>query len=95
MRRLMPAALAAAATGGMPHCADPRALYGEYVTDVYQAGDDARSVTELSRLIKSAAPLKDLTVLQAQIAAEIRGILTASQTQPSAAVTGPTADSVP
>jgi hypothetical protein len=95
MRRLMPAALAAAATGGMPHCADPRALYGEYVTDVYQAGYDARSVTELSRLIKSAAPLKDLTVLQAQIAAEVRGILTASHPQPSAAATAPTADSMP
>jgi hypothetical protein len=92
MRRLMPTALAAAATGGMPHCADPRALYSEYVTHVYQAGYDARSVTELNELIKSAAPLKDLTALQAQIAAEVRGILTASHPQPSAVAT---ADSMP
>jgi hypothetical protein len=54
---------------------------GEYVTDVYQAGYDAPSLTELSGLIHAAAPLKSLTALQAQIAAEVRRVLAASHAQ--------------
>jgi hypothetical protein len=69
LRKLTPAALAAA-KAPPPRCADPGALYGQYVTAVYVAGDNAHSATTTSGLLKAAAPLKDLKTVQAQLTAE-------------------------
>jgi len=69
LRKLMPAALAAA-KAPPPRCADPGGLYGQYVTAVYVAGDNAHSATGTSGLLKAAAPLKGLKTVQAQLTAE-------------------------
>jgi hypothetical protein len=75
MGQLMPAALAAAAAGGMPHCADPGGLYPDYIVDVYEAGDQASSARGLADLVKAAAPLRDLPSIDSQLRAEVRRVM--------------------
>jgi hypothetical protein len=69
LRKLMPAALAAA-QAPPPRCADPGSLYSEYVTAVYTAGDHAHSAAGTTSLLQMAAPLTRLNTLQSQLAAE-------------------------
>lgn len=69
LRKLVPAALTAAQVPP-PRCADPGGLYGEYVTAVYVAGDDARSAAGTSSLLKAAAPLKGLKTIESRLADE-------------------------
>jgi hypothetical protein len=70
MRKLMPAALAVAATP-MPRCADPAGLYADYVDRIYAAGDNARTATGLSALRRAAAPLRGLTKIKHKLNAEL------------------------
>jgi hypothetical protein len=53
LRKLMPAALAAA-QAPPPRCTDQNGLYGEYVTEVYTAGHDAHSATGTASLLRAA-----------------------------------------
>lgn len=69
LRKLMPAALAAA-QAPPPRCADPGGLYSEYVTTVYTAGDHAHSAAGTASLLHVAAPLTGLKTIQSQLAAE-------------------------
>jgi hypothetical protein len=69
LRKLMPAALAAAQVPP-PRCADPGGLYSEYVTTVYTAGDNAHSAAGTASLLQAAASLKGLKTIQSQLAAE-------------------------
>lgn len=70
MRKLMPAAVVLAGDP-VPGCADPAGLYTEYVTRIYAAGDDARSATGLSGLLRAAAPLKGLKTIESRLTAEV------------------------
>jgi hypothetical protein len=78
LMKLMPAAAAATAAGGIPRCADPARLYSEYVYGIYAAGQDARSARGLSGLLKAAAPLKGLTTIESQLTAEANRALAKS-----------------
>lgn len=78
LNKLVPVALAAA-EDSPPHCADPAALYSEYVTTVYEAGDNARSARGISGLLKAAAPLKGLTGMESRLAAEANRTLATSK----------------
>jgi hypothetical protein len=69
MKKLMPAALVLA-DHPMPHCADPAALYAEYLDRIYLAGSNARSAKGLSGLLKAAAPLKGLKNIESRLTAE-------------------------
>jgi hypothetical protein len=70
LKRLMPAALAAAQFPP-PRCADPDGLYGEYVTTVYEAGYNALSARGISNLVKAAAPLEGLKAIDSQLASAV------------------------
>jgi hypothetical protein len=72
MNRLMPAAMATAAAGGIPACADPAGLYDEYISRAYQAGQNARSAEGLGDLLTAAAPLTGLKKIEMELAAEVR-----------------------
>jgi len=74
----VPAALAAAQVPP-PRCADPDSLYGEYVTTVYVAGDNARSAQGIGGLLKAAAPLKGLKTMESRLAAEANRALVNSK----------------
>jgi hypothetical protein len=69
LQKLVPAALAAAQVSP-PRCADRGGLYSDYVTAVYDAGNNARSAEGMSGLLKAAAPLKGLKRIESQLAAE-------------------------
>jgi hypothetical protein len=69
LKKLVPAALAAA-QAPPPRCADPGGLYSEYVTAVYEAGDNARAAEGTGGLLKAAAGLKGLKTIESQLAAE-------------------------
>jgi hypothetical protein len=69
LKKLGPDALAAAQTPP-PRCVDPGGLYGDYVTAVFEAGDNARASDGISGLLKAAASLKGLKKIESGLAAE-------------------------
>ncbi len=75
MKELMPAAVATAAAGGIPHCTDPVGLYDKYISTIYAAGYNARSAEGLGDLLKAAAVLKELKNIELQLTAEVNGAL--------------------
>jgi hypothetical protein len=75
LRRLMPAAVAAGLAEALPHCADPGALYADYMTQAYSAGYDAHTAKGLSGLLAAAGPLKGLKGMQSRLDAEVHRAL--------------------
>ena len=78
MKELMPAAVAATQESP-PQCADPEGSYSEFVTTVYAAGHNARSAKGFSGLLKAAAPLKGLKMMESRLAAEANRALANSK----------------
>jgi len=78
MEKLVPAALGLA-DHPVPNCADPAGLYVDFVDRIYAAGSNARSAKGLSGLLKAAAPLKGLQVIESRLTAEVNHALTASK----------------
>lgn len=73
--KLMPAAEALGASGGMPHCADPGAKYTDYILKVNNAGYQASTARSRAGLLKAAAQLKGLPVIESQLQAEVSRVL--------------------
>lgn len=78
MSKLMPAVVGNGRIHPVPRCADPGALYDEYVTRVYQAGYEARMAKGLSGLREAATRLNGLKNVQSQLAAEANRVLSNS-----------------
>jgi hypothetical protein len=78
LNKLVPAVMGGGTADAVPRCADPRHLYVDYVSTVYQAGSEAHSATGLSGLQTAAALLNGLKDIQSQLAAETNRVLAAS-----------------
>lgn len=54
-----------------PHCADPAGYYGQMLSRVVAAGDNAKSATGLASLMLAEVPLKGFTSIESKLSAEM------------------------